>query len=123
MKARTARTTTSQVISTLLVPYEMAKVELSFRNRRRCHRRIALDQLLLAERKLAQALAGRGKDRIVERRGHGRYSRFAGSGGQGLLVCDEMHMRFQRRFIHAGYQVIIEITLLDASIGGRDFSQ
>jgi hypothetical protein len=28
MKAVTARTTTSQVISTLLLPYEMAKVEL-----------------------------------------------------------------------------------------------
>src|ERR1043165_3759356 len=80
-----------------------------------------LRQLVLLERELADALAGGGEDRIADRWGNRRHTGLAHAGWQ-FLAGHDMHMSFEGRFVHARHRIIIEVRLLYAAVGGRDFA-
>src|SRR4051812_3408138 len=69
---------------------------------------------LLFQRQLADALAGRGKDRVRERRSGDRGSRLADS-ARGLQVAHEVHFDL-RRLVDPQRSIIVEVGLLDPAL-------
>src|SRR5690348_16227755 len=83
-----------------------------------CHTAFALRIMsrlrarLIADGKLANALARRREDRIGERRHHARGARFADATGR-FQILDQVHAD-PRRLVDAQHAVIAEVGLLDA---------
>src|SRR5437773_6698201 len=81
---------------------------------------ISREGSLIRDRKLANALAGRRKDRV----GHCRRER-RGSGlahpSRGVAAFDDVNLD-RRRLVHPQHLVIVEIPLLDTTALQRDLS-
>src|SRR5580658_1995036 len=79
-----------------------------------------LRQLLL-NRQFANPLAGGRKDRIADGGRHGWNAGLADAGGWSRAGHD-MNVRLHGRFVETRHRIGVEVRLLDAAVGGRDFA-
>src|SRR5580658_11100941 len=79
-----------------------------------------LRQLFL-DWQLANSFARGREDGIADGGRHGRNTRFADAGGWSGAGND-VNVRFHRRFVETRHRIGVEIRLLDAAVGGRDFA-
>src|SRR4051794_33604788 len=78
---------------------------------------------LAPDREPADTFAGRGKNRIAQRRREGWHARLADSAGMHAdRVVDDVDAGFPRRLVDPRDLEVVEVTLLHATVLERDFA-
>src|SRR6185437_16386196 len=78
---------------------------------------------LRSDRQAANALTGRSKDRIAERRRKRRHARLTHAArGDVDAGLDDVRVRQWRRLVDADNRIVVEVALLDASLLQRDLA-
>ena len=81
-----------------------------------------LDQFLILQRQITKAFSGGCEDGVVNSGSHWRHTRLTCAGYE-RIARHEMHMGLDGRFVQPRDSVVVEVTLLNAPVTGRDLAQ